>query len=237
MAKRVALSLFVLAALLAALYFLVHRPQQQALDAARREASLCAQEAAALKNRVADLEAIGDTLQKTSAELEEKKKELAGLRSTQDELLGELKQEIADGQVQVERLRDQLRVDLVDKILFDSGEATLKPEGVRVLEKVGAILKKTDREIEVQGHTDNVPIVGVLAKRFPTNWELSAARAVNVARFLQEKTGLDAGRLSASGLSEYHPKAGNDTEAGKQQNRRIEILLAPPRAALGVAPQ
>jgi chemotaxis protein MotB len=241
MAKVVAVSLGLVAAVVGALYFFMYRPQQEALASARREASFCAQEAAALKSRVADLEAIQADLQKASAELsarvQEKETELARLRATQDELLSELKQEIADGQIQVERLRDQIRVDLVDKILFDSGEATLKAEGVRVLERVGAVLKKADRDIEIQGHTDNVPIVGALAKRFPTNWELSAARAVNVARFLQDKAGLDPGRLSASGYSEYRPKASNETEEGRQLNRRIEILLVPGRASVEAGPR
>jgi chemotaxis protein MotB len=119
-------------------------------------------------------------------------------------------------------------VEMVDEILFDSGEATLKPGGVAVLQKVGAALKKvTDRPIEVQGHTDNVPIKGALAQRFPTNWELSAARATNVARFLQDQAGLDPTRLSATAYSEYQPRDTNDTDAGRRRNRRIEILLGP----------
>jgi chemotaxis protein MotB len=82
------------------------------------------------------------------------------------------------------------------------------------------------RPVQVQGHTDDVPISGRLAERFPSNWELSAARAVNVARFLQER-GVDPTLLSATGYSEYRPRAGNDTPEGRQQNRRIEILLGP----------
>jgi chemotaxis protein MotB len=66
-----------------------------------------------------------------------------------------------------------------------------------------------------------------LAKRFPTNWELSAARATNVVRFLQDQAKLDPRRLSASGYSEFRPRGTNDTEAGRRQNRRIEILLIP----------
>ncbi|HSB62402.1 MAG TPA: OmpA family protein, partial [Vicinamibacteria bacterium] len=84
-----------------------------------------------------------------------------------------------------------------------------------------------NRRIEVQGHTDNVPIRGALAKRFATNWELSAARATHVARFLQDETEVDPGHLSATAFSEYKPKAGNDTDEGRRRNRRIEILLGP----------
>ena len=129
--------------------------------------------------------------------------------------MSELKNEIADKTVQVERIRDQLRVDMVDEVLFDSGEATLKPAGIAVLGKIGGVLAKaTDRRVEVQGHTDNVPITGALAKRFPTNWELSAARATNVVRFLQEEAKIDPTRLSAAGYAEFRPKASNDTDAG-----------------------
>lgn len=226
----------VLAAAAAAAYWWLYRPWQQALDTCQEQLAVVGREAADLRSRVADLESIRDQLQRTSTELQqqvaEKEKELAALRSTQDELLEGLKQEIADRQVQVERVRDQLRVDMVDEILFDSGEAELKPAGVAVIRKVGAILKKAaNRRIEVQGHTDNVPIRGALAKRFPTNWELSAARATNVARFLQDEASLDPGKLSASAFSEYKPKASNDTEEGRRQNRRIEILLGPLLAA------
>jgi chemotaxis protein MotB len=116
---------------------------------------------------------------------------------------------------------------MVDEILFDSGESTLKPEGVEVLRRIAAVLIKAEKLIVVQGHTDNVPIVGQLAQRYPTNWELSAARSVNVARFLHEEAGLDPTRLSATAFSEYQPRADNATEEGRQKNRRIEILLAP----------
>jgi chemotaxis protein MotB len=222
----------VLAAAVGALYWWAYRPQQSALEAAQRQAATAQAEAFALRTRVADLEAVRDQLLKTSTELQQqvaaKESELAALHSTQDELVEGLKQEIADKQVQVERIKDRLRVDMVDEILFDSGEATLKPGGVAVLKKVGAALKKvTDRLIEVQGHTDNVPIKGALAQRFPTNWELSAARATNVARFLQDEAGLDPTRLSATAYSEYRPRDTNDTDEGRRHNRRIEILLGP----------
>jgi chemotaxis protein MotB len=232
MAKWLALLLVILLAAGAAFYLLVLKPQQHALTAAEQTATVCAQQVASLRGQVADLTIIRDQLQRSGAELAqqvaEKEKELLALRSTQDELVSELKNEIADKTVQVERIRDQLRVDMVDEVLFDSGEATLKPAGIAVFGKIGAVLAKAaDRRVEVQGHTDNVPITGALAKRFPTNWELSAARATNVVRFLQEQAKLDPTRLSASGHAEFRPKGPNDTPAGRRQNRRIEILLIP----------
>jgi chemotaxis protein MotB len=232
MTKVLGLLLVVVLAAAAAFYLLRHRPQQEALQAAEQARAAGAQENAALRGRVADLEAIRDQLQRSGTELQEKvlekEKELSALRSTQDDLLSELKSEIADKTVQVERIRDQLRVDMVDEVLFDSGEAVLKPAGVTILTKVGGVLAKAaNRRVEVQGHTDNVPITGALAKRFPTNWELSVARATNVVRFLQEQAGLDPRLLSAAGYSEYRPKGPNDDDRGRRQNRRIEILLVP----------
>jgi chemotaxis protein MotB len=232
MAKAAVAFVLLLAIVLGGLYVLLYQPQQQALEEAEREASLRAQEGSTLRSRVADLEDMLEKFRQTSAELEaevkQKEEELEGMRATQDELLGELEQEIADGQIQIERLRGQLRVDMVDEILFDSGEAVIKAEGADVLRRVGGVLKKAeDRHVVVQGHTDNVPIIGRLAERFPTNWELSAARAVNVVRFLQDDVGMDPARLGAAGFSEYRPRADNETEEGRQKNRRIELLLAP----------
>src|SRR6266704_636553 len=225
MAKALLVLLLIVLAAVGALYWWLYRPHEEALEAARQQAAADVREIASLRGRVADLESIRDQLQRTSTELQEKvaekEKELASLRSTQDELQGELKEEIANHQVQVQRIQDQLKVDMVDEVLFDSGEAALKPAGVAVLKKA------TNRRIEVQGHTDNNPIRGALTKRFATNWELSAARAINVARFLQDEGGVAPAMLSASGYSEYRPKASNDTDEGRRQNRRIEILLGP----------
>jgi chemotaxis protein MotB len=232
MAKWFGAFVLIVAAAAAGLYFFLYEPQKKALLTTQQQLQAADREVTALRARLIDLEINKEQLQRTSSELQqrvaEKEKELAAMRSTQDELVEGLKQEIADKQVQVERIRDQLRVDMVDEILFDSGEATLKPAGMEVIKKVGAVLKKAaNRRIEVQGHTDNVPIRGALAKRFQTNWELSAARATNVARFLQDEAGVDPAQLSATAYSEYEPKAGNDTEEGRRQNRRIEILLGP----------
>lgn len=234
-----------LAVALAAGYFLLFEPQRVRLaavadelaaeraarQAAERDVRISAQEASSLNSRVAELEGLLAELRQTSAELEsavaEKEAQLAEVQQTQDALIAELENEIAQGQVQVQRLAGQLRVDMVNEILFASGEAEVKPQGRQVLAKIAEVLKKAGRAVEVQGHTDDVPISGRLAERFPSNWELSAARAVNVARFLQEQAGVDPKLLSATGFSEYQPRAANDTPEGRQSNRRIEILLGP----------
>ena len=234
-----------LAVALAACYFLLFEPQRVELGALReelarerearlaaeRDVRISAQEASSLNSRVAELEGPLAALRQTSAQLEaavaEKEAQLAEVRESQDALVAELEEEIAQGQVQVQRLAGQLRVDMVNEILFDSGEAEVKPEGQRLLRKIAEVLKRAGRTVQVQGHTDDVPISGRLAERFPSNWELSAARAVNVARFLQEDAGVDPTLLSATGFSEFQPRSPNDTPEGRQRNRRIEILLGP----------
>jgi chemotaxis protein MotB len=216
---------------IALFYLLLHQPRLLELEDARREASLCLQERSALKARASDLESMLDERKRESASLAEevrlREERLAQAEATQDQIVEQLQQEIADGQVQVERLKGQLRVDMVDEILFDSGEAALKPAGKEVLKKLASVLSGSGRLIRVQGHTDDVPITGQLTRTYPTNWELSAARAVNVVRFLQDEASLDPVRLSASALSQYHPRAPNDAPANRQKNRRIEILLEP----------
>jgi chemotaxis protein MotB len=160
----------------------------------------------------------------------EKEEEISKLKSTYDEFVAGMKKEIEQGQIKITQLADRLSVSMVDKILFPSGKAEITPEGLNVLERVGNVLKNTrNKIIRVEGHTDNVPINRRLQKQFPTNWELSTARAANVVRFLQENVGIEAERLQIIGMSEYHPVASNATPEGRSQNRRIEIALMPER--------
>ena len=109
------------------------------------------------------------------------------------------------GQVTISELKGKLTVNMVDAILFDSGKAEIKPDGLVVLGKVIEILKSVDdKAIRIEGHTDAIPISGSLAQRYPTNWELSAARAINVARYLQ-KQAINPAHLSAAGFGEFQP--------------------------------
>jgi chemotaxis protein MotB len=144
---------------------------------------------------------------------------------TYENLLDSMKSEISKGEVTISELKGKLTVNLVESVLFDSGKAEVKPNGLVVLQKVIDILKGIkDKAIRIEGHTDNVPIVGALARKYPTNWELSAARAINVARYLQQQ-GIDPALLAAVGYGEYKPVAPNDTDEGRAKNRRIEIVL------------
>jgi chemotaxis protein MotB len=158
----------------------------------------------------------------------EKEEEMARVRATHDEMLKAMQKEVEQGQVKITQLADRLSLNIVDKILFPSGEDHISEQGKEVLKRVGAVLKQArDKTIRIEGHTDNVPIAKSLKARFPSNWELSTARATNVVRFLQDDAGIDANSLEAVGMGEHHPLASNKTPAGRSQNRRIEIILFP----------
>jgi chemotaxis protein MotB len=158
----------------------------------------------------------------------EKEEQIDRLKNAYEKLVADMEKEIEDGQIQITQLADRLSVSMVDRILFPSGEADITPAGLKILERVGNILKGTENKIiRVEGHTDNVAIHSKLQEKFPTNWELSTARAINVVRFLQDNTGIEPARLQAIGMSEYHPVASNKTKEGRSQNRRIELILLP----------
>jgi chemotaxis protein MotB len=168
-------------------------------------------------------------LQKENAALQQQKKELQTAseqnQAQYDALVKKLSTEVQQGQLQVRQYKNMLSVDVAEQIFFESGQAALKDSGKEVLKKVGEALKSYDKKlIRVVGHTDNVPIAKSMQNVYPTNWELSATRATNVVRYLQE-IGLSPERMVASGRGEYEPVAPNDSPGGRQKNRRIEIML------------
>jgi chemotaxis protein MotB len=173
----------------------------------------------------ADLLALKNEL---SRDVQAKQEELAKLKGTFDELQEKMKAEIAKGEIRLSQAGGRLKVDMVDKVLFESGEADVTKRGAEVLSRVGAVLARIeDKQIQVSGHTDDAPISSRLVGKFPTNWELSTTRATNVVRFLQEKAGLPPQRLVAAGYGPYQPVASNANPSGRARNRRIEILLTP----------
>jgi chemotaxis protein MotB len=194
----------------------------------RSKSDSLSQAVSELRRKVADLEAENAKLKAENASLVKAREEqVQKVSSTYESLLEKMKSEISKGQVTISELKGKLTVNMVDSILFDSGKAEVKKSGLEILGKVISILKDVnDKSIRIEGHTDDVQIVGALAKRYPTNWELSAARAINVARHLQEQ-GIDPGQLSAVAYGEWKPVATNDTAEGKAKNRRIEIILVP----------
>ena len=121
---------------------------------------------------------------------------------------------------------EQLKIILPGKKLFPPGSVEISKEGKELLRQLGNILKRLkNRRILIEGHTDNSRISGTLKKKYPTNWELSAARAVKVVRFLIEEIGIDPKRIAAIAYGEYHPIADNSTSEGRAKNRRIVVTL------------
>ena len=181
-----------------------------------------------LRGKTAALEMENASLKEGVANLKKtKEEEVKSVSKTYENLMQEMKGEIAQGQVAITELKGKLTVDVLDKILFASGEAEVKPEGLAVLQRVIDILKNVkDKAIRIEGHTDNVKIGGALARKYATNWELSAARAINVTRYLQ-KQGIDPVLLASVAYGEYKPVADNSTSEGRAKNRRIAIILQP----------
>jgi len=148
------------------------------------------------------------------------------LKQREADLRGRLQKELTDKDVEISQLKGQLTVSVLDKILFKSGRADILPAGLAVLEKVTKVLEQTDDMIRVEGHTDNVPISDKLKEKYFSNWELSAARAASVVRYFQQgEHKIDPLRMEAVGYAEYRPLAPNDSDANKQRNRRVEIVL------------
>jgi chemotaxis protein MotB len=183
-----------------------------------------------LQTRYSGLQAGYSACKEQVAQVEKEKADLLAReeksKSTYEQLMSQLQKEVSEGQVTISQYEDKLTVNVAEKIFFDSGSAQLKPGGKEVLGKLGRIVKGlTDKVIRVEGHTDNVPISKPLRATYPTNWELSAARATTVVRFLQDSTGVPPEMLMAAAFGEYRPIAPNDTPENKQKNRRIEIVL------------
>ena len=128
----------------------------------------------------------------------------------------------ADPDIQVIYTHQGIRLSFEDQVLFDFGKATINPAGFIFLDTIANALDKIPYAVRVEGHTDNVPIQ---TRRFPSNWELSVARAVSVVKYFAEVSNIDPQRLSAVGYGESRPVAANDTLPNRAKNRRVEILL------------
>jgi chemotaxis protein MotB len=137
-----------------------------------------------------------------------------------------LRSEINADQVEIEQLKDGIRVRVSGDMLYRSGSVYLSEAGVTALNRVVPTLTAGNYSIDIVGNTDNTPIGAELAERYPTNWELGGARAAAVVRHLQGQ-GVDPTAMQAVSNGEYHPAASNDSPAGRAQNRNTEILLRP----------
>jgi chemotaxis protein MotB len=149
-------------------------------------------------------------------------------RSLEDEMRAKLESK----DVTIAQLQGKLTVTIVDRVMFDSGEATLKPEGEAVMQKIAALLAgHPELKIHVVGHTDNVPIKPAATGRFASNWELSTARALAAVHCLVDQAGVDPRRVGAVGYGEFRPIADNNTPEGRARNRRIVITILPDELA------
>ena len=179
-----------------------------------------------------DLSEADAEIEQLEAGLEELGKQskatLAEVDANYLDLVAGLQNEISEGEIVITSLKDKLTVNIVDQVLFLSGQASVKEEGQRVLASLAVVLKAISaKQIQIIGHTDNVPIGRRLRALYPSNWELSAARATHVARFMIDDLGLDPRHISVAGFGEFRPVATNTTDEGRQRNRRIEIILLP----------
>jgi len=166
---------------------------------------------AALTNQIADLQKQKEQAVQSSKSLE-----------------NEMRSELESKDVTISKLQGKLTVNILDRVMFDSGEAVLKPDGEAVMQKIAAILKEHPQlTIHVIGHTDNVPIRSNAQSKFASNWELSTARALAAVHFLTERAGVDPHRVGAVGYGEFRPVADNSTPEGRAKNRRIAITILP----------
>jgi len=131
------------------------------------------------------------------------------------------------GSVDVGASREGIVISLAGNLLFDSGKSDLKPRGMMLLDTLAERLRMMSNEIRVEGHTDNIPIATPL---YPSNWELSSARATTVVRYLAEQAEIAPQRLIAAGLGEVRPVAPNDTREGRARNRRVDLVILFPQA-------
>jgi chemotaxis protein MotB len=195
-----------------------------AAQASGAERERLAAELTAANQRVADLESqLADRDKELSGLRGELSEEMAKLKQAERGLIRALKPQIEEGNITVDLNNERLLMNLASSYLFGSGEDQLKPAGADALKQVGSILKDfPEYKVHVEGHTDNRPVLGALKKKFPSNKELSDARARNAVEALA------SGGLSgahAMGAADTKPVMPNTTAAGRASNRRVEIIV------------
>lgn len=203
---------------------------QIALEEARKAAE---QNAAQALDTKADLEVARAAAIELNERLTAAEKEnAAALQRTKSTLEDEMRAALQSKDITISQLQGKLTVNILDHVLFDSGEAAVKTEGQEILRRLAAVLAAhTNRALHVIGHTDNVPIRASARSRFASNWELSTARATAAVRFLHEQAGVNPKQLGALGYGEFHPVADNATPEGRAKNRRIAVVILPEELA------
>ncbi|MGB8930581.1 MAG: OmpA family protein [Anaeromyxobacteraceae bacterium] len=195
------------------------------IEEARTTRAEVAQRLEKMEAEKSDLLALKNEL---SLQVQAKDEELAKLQGTYQELEQKMQEEIKTGDIRLSQSGGRIKVDLVDKILFGQGDSALTTGGGGVLSRVGAILGNVkDKKIQVSGHTDDIPISDKLKDKYPTNWDLAAARAINVVRYLEETAKIPGKNLVVAAYGPWEPISSNRTLSGRARNRRIEIVLTP----------
>jgi len=182
------------------------------------------QQIAALQNEVGELEG-----------------QLASERARTEELNSELARALSDlrakEKVWMEQREGMTQITIDGEVTFGSGSTRITSEGKDILTRVWDVVGNyPEREVRIEGHTDNVPIAEKWQNRFRSNWELSSARAHAVLHYLMSKYSIDPQRIAAVGYGEFQPIASNDTEQGRAMNRRVVITIAPPRSTRQALP-
>jgi chemotaxis protein MotB len=209
-------------ALLLALLVFSSYDKKVRLEQAQAELAQTRQE---LSKSTAESATLKDQLGASNEQVHQLEQEKEAAVQKHQSLESEMREALESKDVTISRLQGKLTVNILDRVLFDSGEAELKPDGEAVLRKVAALLQQhTNLQVHVVGHTDNVPIRAGRS-RFASNWELSTARATAAVRFLTEKGGVDPRRLGALGYGEFRPLADNGTAEGRAKNRRIAVTI------------
>lgn len=182
-----------------------------------------------LEQRSKDQNASVTELTRLRTRVTELEDEINQATRAKDDLEVQMRTELESREVTISQLQGGLTVDILDRVLFDSGEAELKPEGREILLSVAKVLSQfPERQVQVAGHTDDVPINVRTRGGFTDNWDLSAGRALAAVRFLQDHGQVDPTRLSAVACGEFRPIADNTTPAGRARNRRIAVVVLPP---------
>jgi chemotaxis protein MotB len=206
------------------------------LNACNAQVKNLNEEKASLKNENAlvqnDLKVLSTESKMTIADQAKRLKNLQDMIQSQKDIMTRLKNSIADALMNYKAdelsvyIKDgNVYVSLEEKLLFKSGSDVVDPKGKEALKSLAQVLNSTkDITVEIEGHTDNIPIKTQL---FKDNWDLSTARATSIVRFLTKDNGFDASRITASGRGEFHPVKANDTAEGRAGNRRTEVILSP----------
>lgn len=211
---------------------------QEEINRNQRRLKVTEQELAAAKAKVAAIEnellRLEDRKRALQQSLSESQAQMATLRNIEAEtkrrneiyaqFVNRLQTMIDGGQLTVSIEQGRIVINLPNNVLFNSGSANLNAEGKEALGQIAAVLSQfSERRFQIEGHTDNKPIKSA---RFPSNWELSTARALTVVHLLTDME-VAPENISAAGFGEFRPRADNETEEGRQLNRRIEIIMLP----------